>query len=374
MSELGDLLELLHGASGRYRTVRLEAREWRHNHRLIEAYDRLVREARGSGGQIVLGDPGEAPAETEVELRIWFEAPNRVREERLEAGRLCTAVANGMRWWTSMPEWATVVEEGDGWARGAVAQTARVLLDPGLLLGSVELALRGRSEAAGREAIAVSATPRPGAQHVGPELLSQGATRHELLVDAERGVLLSVTAFLDQAAFSTIEVRESVFDAPIDASVFSYEAAEGEEILRPQDVSPGEPVTIEEAVRRASFTVLVPRSLGRGWRMHVLSTPGRDRPPLRETVHVSLFREDATHSVSIRQTAPPFERWQRNGTDRIERDGRELWVADTGWHRVLLEREGTCVELGSQTIEAEELVELALALEPAPTERPPLLG
>jgi outer membrane lipoprotein-sorting protein len=374
MSELGDLLELLHGARSRYRTVRLEAREWRHNHRLLEAYERSIRAVRGSAIQVNLGDPAEAPAESEVETRIWFEPPNRLREERLEAGRLCTAVANGERWWTSMPEWATVVQDGDGWATGSVGQTAQGLLDPGLLLGVLELELRGRAEAAGREALVVAAAPRPSPHHAGVEPLSHGATRHELLVDAERGVLLSLTAYLDDQPFSVVRVREIAFDEAIDGSVFTYEAAEGEEVLGPHDVSPGEHVSIEEAARRATFTVLVPRSLGRGWRMHVLSTPGRERPPMRETVHVSLFRDDATHTVSIRQTPPPFETWQRNGTERVERDGRVLWVADTGWRRVLLEREGTCVEVGSETIEAEELVELALSLEPSPTERPPLLG
>jgi hypothetical protein len=41
---------------------------------------------------------------------------------------------------------------------------------------------------------------------------------------------------------------------------------------------------------------------------------------------------------------------------------------------VLLEERGTFVELDSQTVETEALVELALALEPAPTEPPPLVA
>jgi hypothetical protein len=40
----------------------------------------------------------------------------------------------------------------------------------------------------------------------------------------------------------------------------------------------------------------------------------------------------------------------------------------------LVEREGTCVELSSQTYTPDALAELALSLVPAPTERPPLVG
>ena len=84
---------------------------------------------------------------------------------------------------------------------------------------------------------------------------------------------------------------------------------------------------MEEAARRASFTVLVPASLGHGWRSHVLYTPGREGTPVRETVHVALYRDDAMHAVSIRQTAGPWESWQTNGTVESERNGVRLRVS-----------------------------------------------
>src|SRR5262245_60847320 len=157
MSELGDLLELLHGAGRSFRSVRLEAREWRHVHRQQEAYERAVRRARGGTVQMVVRVDEETPAESEMRLRAWFEQPNRVREERDEAGRLSVAVADGTRWWTRMPEWATIGEKGDAWAQGEVGLAVRPLLEPAVLLANAELAVAGRGERAGREVVRATA-------------------------------------------------------------------------------------------------------------------------------------------------------------------------------------------------------------------------
>jgi hypothetical protein len=370
MSELGDVLELLHGAHRRYRTVRLVAREWRHNTRLLAAYEQAMR-ASGVGSYRSTQDKG-VPAETDVAVRVWFEQPNRYREERDQAGRRWVAASDGLRWWTAMPDWATIAEEGDGWLRGHVGQETRPLLDPARLAGVVDLEPAGRGEAAGRPAYAVTATPRPGV-YPDVDVLATGADRHELLVDAERGLLLAVTSSRSGEPFSSIHVDEIAFDEPIDAAGFAHEAEPGELVLGLREAA-GEDVSIEEAARRASFTVLVPRELSRGWQMHVLYTPGADGSRLRETVSLTLYREDATHSIAIRQTSPPFERWQLNGTEPVDRGGRDLQVSREGWGRVLVEQSGTSVELSSGSVETDELVDLALALSPAPTELPPLLA
>jgi hypothetical protein len=307
-------------------------------------------------------------------VRAWFEQPNRVREERDDAGHHYVAVADGTRWWQRMPSWATTSEEGDGWAEGQVGHTIRPILDPWLALTSLELAMQGSAQIAGREGIVVGATTRPHPHVGGSELLAHGADRHELVFDRETGVLLRTTSFLDSEPFSALEILSVAFDERLDDDVFAFDADPGEEVVRPEDVSPGDVVTVEEAERRASFTVLVPRSLGRGWRSHVLYTPGHEGTRVRETVQLLFYREDATHAVSLRQTAGPFESWQTNGTEEVERSGRSMRISVGPWHRVLLEERGTFVELDSQTVETEALVELALALEPAPTEPPPLLA
>ena len=150
MSGLGDVLELLHGAGRSFGTVRVEAREWRHNHRLLAAYDRAMERARGAALVVSrLAGADDVPAETEVLVRAWFEQPNRVREERDDAGSRYVAVADGARWWQRMPGWATMSEEGDGWASGQIGHSVRPLLDPWQLVGALELNAIGRTTVRG---------------------------------------------------------------------------------------------------------------------------------------------------------------------------------------------------------------------------------
>jgi hypothetical protein len=371
MTELGDLLELLHRAHSSFRTVRFEAREWRHTRRTQEAYARLLQGA-DVVRQTVQQSP-DVPEEWEVAIRGWLEPP-RIREEREEAGRVTLAVADGQRWWQVMPEWATVSDEGDGWRTGQVGECLRHVVDPSFLGVGLGLEPTGRVTRAGRDALLVRAAPRPhphGRQH---EALLHGADSHELAIDAERGTLLGAVSLLDGEPASLLEVATIAFDEPLDPALFRYEPKPGEEVARPGEVRSGDVVTVEAAARLAGFTVLVPSSLGYGWRSHVFYTPGREGTRVRETVTLALYRDDATHSVTLRQSAGPWESWQTNGTEPTERDGRPLRLSVDDWHRVLVEQDGTHVEIDSANVEIDALVELALTLVRAPTEPPPLVG
>ena len=93
-----------------------------------------------------------------------------------------------MRTWIKTPESGVIEHE---------SQTTRPigdeLLDPANFLPGFDLRITGATEAAGRPAIAVSATPRPrGAGHV--ELFPAGADDLSLVVDRERGVILRFEA------------------------------------------------------------------------------------------------------------------------------------------------------------------------------------
>ena len=50
MSELGDLLELMHGARNRYRTLRLTMREWQHSGRHLRVFEEQARRRPRGGG------------------------------------------------------------------------------------------------------------------------------------------------------------------------------------------------------------------------------------------------------------------------------------------------------------------------------------
>ncbi len=374
MSELGDLLELLHRAHRSFETVRYEAREWRHVRRTQEAYARALRQRGAYTVTQQVQQPDDLPEDWEVGIRGWLALPNRVREERGEAGRTTISVGHGSRWWQVMPEWATSSDEGDGWATGRAGECVRHVIDPSSLAVGLDLEPGSRAERAGREAINVTATPRPGPLGFEHDVLLTGADRHELAIDAERGVLLGATSFLDDEPASLFEVLEIAFDEPLDPALFQHVPGPGEQVARPEEIRSGDVVTIEAAVRLASFVVLVPGSLGHGWRSHVFYTPGRAGTRVRETVTVSLYRDDGTHSVTLRQSAGPWESWQTNGTQESERDGRQLRTSVGPWHRVLVEQDGTHVELDSGTVETDALAELALTLVPAPSEPPPLVA
>ena len=68
MSELGDVLELLHGARGRYSTARLEARERKRYRLQNEAYERARRRYSGDVGSISYGPPIDLP---EINVDDW---------------------------------------------------------------------------------------------------------------------------------------------------------------------------------------------------------------------------------------------------------------------------------------------------------------
>jgi hypothetical protein len=118
MSELGELLELLHEARHRYRTARGVMRR-RHNWRLTqEAMKRSNARSRrgGSTGQVMMfASRGGAEAQPDVHeevIRFWVEPPDRLRHEVESSGRSHTTVIDGDTWWMYSPEWGATSNAG----------------------------------------------------------------------------------------------------------------------------------------------------------------------------------------------------------------------------------------------------------------------
>jgi hypothetical protein len=127
MSELGELLELLHGASRRYRTVRGVLRHWWRMSLLQTAHERWERAMRGAGHargtgyarMMAMGEGAseEPPDRQEQVVRFWSEPPARLREEaEIVAPQRYEhlTVRDGDRWWTYSPEWGAVSNVGAG--------------------------------------------------------------------------------------------------------------------------------------------------------------------------------------------------------------------------------------------------------------------
>jgi outer membrane lipoprotein-sorting protein len=381
VATLGDVLELLHGAYDRFETVRLVAHDWQHVARSSRARKRFSAESGGTAYATIGLTREAAPETTEGIVRLWFEKPDRIREER--EGDLRGAVlgiCDGERWWMYSPESGARSNEDDVSFGSGVGQQYEPFLDPSVLSPGLIFEPLDETFVAGRRALRVSARPR-GRKRGSPHqvlLLGVGADEYELAIDGERGVLLRTQARIDGEEFSLHEVTEIAFDESFAPETFVFVPPAGE-IVRGVRASLHRRLTIEEAVAAAPFTVFVPRAIGPGWRMTAHFFPGEERPASPPSVAIHYWRDDASHQLNMTQTAlearDPFAGFD---WEYVDRGGERLrtWTAegdgDAMAVRVQLERDGTRITINSNDLELDRLIELAEMLVPAPAEPPSL--
>lgn len=385
MSELGDLLELLYGARSSFRTARGVVRT-RHSMRLTqEGIRRQNALRRGGGGSMMVqfasaGGSGEEPPDLQEEVaRFWFEPPDRLREEtESAAARAHTTVLDGDLWWTYSPDWGAISNTAlgeDDTSNVSVGggEALRVLLDPSQLLGALEIE---RIEA-GRERYLVRARPRDDLEdrHGNVQLrFAFGAQDFELEVDRERGVLLRVTAFLDGEELSVSELEELVFDEAFPEGTFVFVPPPGEEI-RPPETGRSRRYSLDEAAALAGYHVFEIPDLPEGqWRQHVHFSAPRERPSVPAHVAVFYSRGDGRQSIIVSQRkagegsfgwtgvypdGPPIEELERDGVEYALLRGDPQQGNGAS---VSFERDGTAIQLQSQEIDAETLLDLAASL------------
>jgi hypothetical protein len=238
MTELADLLELLHGAQFPFVTLRARVRTWHHDERNRAAF---VAAARRSGGGMASGRPAEAaaaavvdvPVESDDTVEIW-RAGDRTRFQA--SGRY--GVRNGERWWLWDERTGAISNAGAPRTRTGVHQEFAALLDPTRLLGVLRFAPLGPGRRAGRAVLRASAVPRPDVRTL---LFSRplheiglGADRYVFDVDAQRGVILRVVAEYRGDPFLRIEVLEIAFDEELDDGLFVFVPPPGEQIHPPR--------------------------------------------------------------------------------------------------------------------------------------------
>lgn len=371
VSDLGDLLELIYGASDRWRTVRLTLREWHHSGRTREAIERLSREqATGGSRQVMLyGATGQPePEEIEHVLRVWLDG-DRAREEREGPFAFPSlGVRDGTRWWLYSKEHGASTNEGDPNHTSGIGEQALGLLEPQHVLGALRLEPVGEAQAAGRSALLVRGTPRSREREGGFALfrLGFGADEYELVFDRERGVLLRTTSLLDGLPLSTVEVLEIAFDEEFPPDTFRFELPEGE-TFRPLFSHP-EHVTLERAAELAPFTVLAPAEVPADWQLHVLYLPGEEeRPPMPPSVNLHYHSRDAGQQLNIAETdAAAIDHyewlvWEERGNVLVGGPAEPRGL-EPGYVRV--ERSGTRATLSSAELPRERLLALAQSLKP----------
>jgi hypothetical protein len=138
VSELGEVLELLHDAAGRVTTLSATLREWWDEQQSRRAMEAAVHNAQGASHTWLVGDgePSPPPRYREHRTSIHYQRPGRYRSERQPVAAsqepAVLHVCDGTREWTYVPDRA------EAWVQQAGAyQMADDLLDPAWLPGGV---------------------------------------------------------------------------------------------------------------------------------------------------------------------------------------------------------------------------------------------
>ena len=286
---------------------------------------RSAEQRRAGGATVVVSARGTGSAEPtwEIGTRAWIDRrADRSRIESTGGTRDSLSVRRGRLWWSYTPQSGSVSNESDPEVHGVGMQDLDWLLDPSLLLATFDFEPRGRTEMAGRRALEVMAVPRPADPRRGlGGFLARGGDAVVLAVDAERGVVLRSEVRLENRPFALTEIVEVAFDKAFADDLFEFVSPDGSPIRSPRGTFPPPvPVSIEEAARRASFTVLVPRRLPRGWSVEASYIPASERPGRPESVHVQILGGDGRESrMRLHESAealPDHLGWQE-----VERRG-----------------------------------------------------
>ena len=385
VSELGDLLVLLHGARSRISTVRATVRTWRDDERVREAIERC--EQRGT--VVTYAPAGEDADREPVQgiIRVWLAPPDRAREEREGGDGEGFGVRRGELWWHYAPQSGATTNEAAPEVGSGVARELWWLLDPAPVIGLLDFEVLASGSRAGRDVVRVRAVPRAVVDGDDWPLMRLGVMgADELLVDvdAERGALLRIEGRLEGQPLTVAEVTEIAFDETFGDDVFQFTPPPGEPVRSIADqFAVQRDLTIEQAVALAPFTVWIPARLPGGWETEIAFAAASDRPPMAPHVHLHYRAPDGTHAVNIAQSPAghPGEHSEyehaRPGPWRdVERDGRRMQVREPteAWQPAQLrtELDGTRILMHSGDLSADWLADFAAQLVRAPSEPPTL--
>jgi len=373
MAELGEALLAMHAARHRFRTLRATVRDWHDRPVSQRAAERYAETPEGiqSGFADIVRERAEAgeswQTTTEGLWRIWFERPDRFRTERddpLRGPEL--GISDGERWWMYAREYGPDSNEADPAVGSGIGDEAELLLDPSPLLAPLRFEALAQEEIAGREAIRLHGSPRPGRHHSFALMrLGHGVSEIELAVDRERGILLRQALLLDERPYQVTELVEVAFDESFPAETFTFVLPPGE-TRRPGDEPEAREVTVEEAAELAPFSVFM-LELPEEWERRASYFPGDDRHGYPQVVSFQFRLPDASHRVFLveRETGSrdPLDdhfRWEQREFDGecVEVSPQERPMET----RVRLAREGTSITLSSDSLDLDQLLHLTRAL------------
>lgn len=320
MSELGELLELMATARSRYRTVSAT---------LYERFDRRIawrdEDASGFGHRAV----GE----------LVVEQPDRARMERrvLNGGLELLVVLDGRRRSTYSPDWGARVQEQWNDDMRPTLGAAAELLDPMPLIGALEMTSVERGSRDGRDVFRATAKPRF------PLPPSLGlADREELVVDAERGVVLELVGLIGRSPSRTLELRKVQFDLELGPDAFTF-------ALPPEEEVSG--LGLRDAAALASFPLwALPRPVQQITYRGARPDRGRPESVTLEYTDVLLVETSAADGAAFTSYEPPVD---------VTRGGRSYTLFPG---RAYFGLEGTTIQLAAANADGDQLLDLAEAL------------
>jgi outer membrane lipoprotein-sorting protein len=387
VSELGDLLELLHGAAGRVSSVQSRWRLWRDEERVHAAFMAHAKQTGGRTYTARRAARGGGSTEHTEEVRFWWQSPASMREQRDTAqgegawtGQPNLVIRVGATWWSYSPQTGALTNGGDERHSHGAGDQFLAMLDPCELIGVLDFTVVGRGQRAGRPVVVVVCRPRLGDRR-GPagfalHHLGLGADEHVIEVEADRGVLLRAEARLEGQALQITEAAEIAFDTRLDPGLFRFEPPAGEELHR-VDVARRirHDVPIHEAVGAVPFTVYTLGDAPADWRLTVTVHAGLPRPLVHANVGLHYRSRDATAQVNVSQmAADTAEDYSLPEGEDVEHDGRPMRVRrrTEDWPQAQLSTTlgDTLVVMSSETLTADDLIELVTRLKPASSHPP----
>jgi outer membrane lipoprotein-sorting protein len=239
MSELGDVLELLHGAAGRVTTLMATLHVWYDEARGIRAaeakWERARRGAVSGAWVAYSARKGERPHPRQYEQQtvVRYRHPGRYRLHRQANPDVglheVLQVCDGER------EWTYLAADRRAWVQAGSHHDLGRLLDPSWLPAACRLSVAGRSVVEGRPAVEVDGRPRPDPV----DLFDQtdwGADGLHVVLDAETGLLLSMTSRFEGEPYRVERLSGVVVNQPLDDELFEFTPPPG---VRVDDLLPG---------------------------------------------------------------------------------------------------------------------------------------
>ncbi len=348
MGLLGDFLESFYSNGQTFQSVQAHVRRER---------TPTTRGTTSRRGAIGRAKTSAKSTITSVDMKFWAVVPDRVRvdETKIKDGLPETTVeiTRGNEQWKQNADGSVEVENEKRRIRGIGNNFPidyRRQFDRSLIrefFASLVLEQLGECKVAGRDCVRMKALPVPD-DHIWPHWLPADADEFEFAADLAFPSLLSIKGLLAGTVIETIEVESVTFNASIDDSIFTCEPRAGQPIRKAVPIT--EPITLEAALAKVPFTVLLPKIASSEGSPHLHYQPLQ---PNGTGENLTVFyHQDGPNRLwfTLRQS-PDSEMESELEWEEIEVSGRRFQLSDPesddGMMVLRFSQDGTWVDVFS---------------------------